>query len=267
MLKKINKEYVAIKRALTRRSTPKYSESINNTDRVLDGIVTYNEFGGYFTPLSSQKRPAVQKVLKGKVHEPKTVKFIRDNCSSGDIVHAGTFFGDFLPPLSNALSGNAQLWAFEPNSENYRCAYITLLMNDLKNVNLYNCGLGDESTSSKMLIESEKGVTLGGGSRIIGEDKSGRTIEVSVKRVDDVIGDDRDVSILQLDVEGYEKQALTGALNLINRCKPILILEDNKGVIETNWFKENITSIGYEIKGRLHQNTVLVISSTHNLKL
>jgi FkbM family methyltransferase len=264
MLKKVNKKYVNLKRALTRRRSSKYLASFKSSSSTLNGIVAYNKHGGYFTPLSSQKRPAVQKVLKGKVHEPETVNFIRAHCGKGDIIHAGTFFGDFLPPLSNALSDEAKVWAFEPNSENYRCAYITLLINDLSNVKLYNCGLGDESSTSNMLIESENGASLGGGSRIINEEKDGKTIEVNVKRVDDVVGKDRIVTILQLDVEGYEKQALTGALNMINRCKPILILEDNKGVIDTSWFKANISSIGYEIKGKLHQNTVLGIPTIHD---
>jgi hypothetical protein len=82
---------------------------------------------------------------------------------------------------------------------------------------------------------------------------------VNVVRIDDVIPADRDVSIIQLDVEGYEKEALIGAIQTIKRCLPILILEDNNDIINSPWFSSEILSIGYEVSGMLHQNTVLQV--------
>ena len=99
------------------RKKPKYSKSIDLSPQILNGMVAYNKYGGYFTPLSSRRRPAVQSILMGKIHEPDTISFMRNSCNSGDIIHAGTFFGDFLPGLSSALSDNAKIWAFEPNLE------------------------------------------------------------------------------------------------------------------------------------------------------
>ena len=149
------------------RYKPKYNESITRSKEILNGIVAYNEYGGYFAPLSSLQRPAVQKILVGDVYEPQTIKFMRDNCSVGDIVHAGTFFGDFLPGLSKALSKNAKLWAFEPNIENFRCANITMLINNLNNVILNNLAVGEDEATLKMLVESLDGEALGGASENI----------------------------------------------------------------------------------------------------
>lgn len=245
---------------------PKRQEPFGRSTDVLGGMIAYNKHGGYFTPLSSQKNPAVQKIFSAKVFEPETVKFMRKNCGKGDIIHAGTFFGDFLPGISNALSEGSKIWAFEPNVENFRCAQITCLINNLKNVNLHNAGLGAHKSKVKMLVETESGIGLGGMSKIINEPKKGRTIEVDINLIDDAIPKDRSVSIIQLDVEGYEKEALSGALETIKRCKPIIILEDNNKVIETDWFSENILKLGYEITGELHKNTLLTLKNVHKIK-
>jgi FkbM family methyltransferase len=245
---------------------PKRQEPFRKSSEVLGGMIAYNKYGGYFTPLSSQRNPAVQKIFSAKVFEPETVKFMIKNCGTGDIIHAGTFFGDFLPGISNALSKESKVWAFEPNIENFRCAQITCLINNLKNVNLHNVGLGAHKSTVKMLVETESGIGLGGMSKIINETKKGRTIDVEINLIDETVPKDRQVSIIQLDVEGYEKEALSGALETINRCKPIIILEDNNKVIETNWFAEHILKMGYEITGELHKNTLLTIKNVHKIK-
>ncbi len=220
-------------------------------------MVAYNKYGGYFTPISSQQRPAVQEVLKGSVYEPETIKFMREHCGDGDIIHAGTFFGDFLPGLSTALSPKAKVWAFEPSHENFRCAQITKQINKLQNVELINCGLGEMKSVVSMLVATEDGTNLGGASMIVEEDSKGKLIDIEISRIDDMVPVDRHVSILQLDVEGFEKEALAGGSELIKRCSPILILEDNNDIIKTEWFEDNILSLGYNVTRTLHENTVL----------
>src|SRR5690606_36519209 len=96
---------------------------------VLECCIAYNEYGGYCIPLSSAYRPVPQRILAGEVHELRTIQFIIAHAGDGDIVHAGSYFGDFLPALSNNCAPNAKIWTFEPNDENYRCSLITIPIN------------------------------------------------------------------------------------------------------------------------------------------
>ena len=94
----------------------------------------------------------------------------------------------------------------------------------------------------------------------------GRTEDIDEKRlatvdivtVDEVVPPERMVSIIQFDVEGFEKEALTGALMTIHRCKPTIVLEQ---LPEEGWFSKNILSLGYRIVGvageKSHKNTIL----------
>lgn len=225
---------------------------------VLQCSVAYNKFGGYCVPSSSCHRPAAQKILLGAVYEPRTIEYMSVNCGGGDIVHAGTYFGDFLPALSNACSANAKIWAFEPNPENYRCATITASINGLRNVELMGAGLGAVRGRCQMAVADERGRALGGASRVLGphgvSDRI-RCVSVEIVKLDNVVPPTRQIAILQLDVEGFEQPALCGAREIIRRCRPILILEQ---LPEENWLAAEILRLGYRIEGRVHGNIILV---------
>lgn len=223
--------------------------------------VAYNKFGGYCVPMSSRDRDAAKKILANDVYEPKTIDFMYSNCGDGDVVHAGTYFGDFLPALSKGSGTDSKIWAFEPNPENYRCARITLEINNITNVVLTNAGLGAEEGSLFIKTTDENGRSLGGASKIIGQQKNennGGLELVKIVTIDDMINVNRDISIIQLDVEGHEKEALAGALKTIQRCLPIIILEvlPNSTLLESKWFSENILSLGYKKTNELHRNSV-----------
>lgn len=210
-------------------------------------------------PLSSVHRPVPKKILANKVHEPETIQFMASNCGNGDIVHAGAYFGDFFPALSSAVSNEAKVWAFEPNAENFRCAEITIAINALKNIEFFNAGLGARTETLRLQTVDEKGKSLGGASKIIDSFQANINSEkTEILTVDGVVDSDRNVTVIQLDVEGYEKEALIGAEKTIRRCLPIIILEDwrKSNLIESEWFEKNIISLGYQQTERLHGNKV-----------
>ncbi len=256
------KSYRAIDSWINTRSTPRLTrmpadEAACDCSRVLQCAIAYNKYGGYCVPLASSHRPAVQRILRGEVHEPNTIEFLISHCKDGDIVHAGTYFGDFLPALSNSCASGAKVWAFEPHPEHYRCALITLELNMLQHVNLLNAGLGDRQSSQVMVTTDESGRPLGGGSQIVsaGHAENRRaTLPVQVVLIDDVVPQDRKVSIIQLDVELFERQALAGALKTIQRCLPVILVET---MPEEEWLAANIWPLGYRVSGEVDGNKVL----------
>ena len=190
----------------------------------LDCELARNEYGAYCVPRSAGHRPAVRAVLEARVYEPDTLRLIRD--IPGDVVHAGTFFGDFLPAVASRDAG-ALVWAFEPNRESFRCAQVTVLLNALHNVSLVNAALSDHCGEATLVTSDRHGVPAGGGSHLLSRPMDGRHNEaISLTTVDEAVPDDRHVGVLELDVEGHEQPALAGALRTIERCRPVLILRD-----------------------------------------
>jgi len=146
------------------------------------------------------------------------------------------------------------VWAFEPNPENYRCARITVDINGFENVELKNAGLGKEEKKGFLTTRSDWGGALGGGSSFVDSGRGqGEEIEVEVVRIDDVVPTEREVALVQLDVEGYEEEALRGGIETIRRCRPTLILESTP---TGRWMSENILDLGYERVGWAHHNAI-----------
>lgn len=245
-------------RQVSQRHSPLVTRYTGNAESVLQCSISYNDYGGYCVPLSSIHRPATQKILSGKVWEPKTIEFMTKHCGTGDLIHAGTYFGDFIPALSRACAPNSKVWAFEPNPENYRCALLTISLNNLDNVEITNAGLGSQEGFMSMLIADKTGTSLGGASTIIEADSKVKEsiIRVKILKIDDVIPTDRKISIIQLDVEGFEQPVLTGAIATIKRCKPIIILEN---LPNEDWLSANILQLGYKVMGKVSGNTILSI--------
>lgn len=215
---------------------------------VLDCMLARNEYGAYCVPRSSLHRPAAQAILQSRVWEPDTLSLM---CSThGDVVHAGTFFGDFLPALA---SRDGMVWAFEPNRESYRCARITADLNDLQNITLTHAALSDARGEAALAISDRHGVPSGGASRLISGSPDRRRHElVPLITVDEAVPNDRHVGVLELDVEGHEQQALAGAILTIKRCRPLLILE---GLPSQDWLEQHLPD--YRVTNTVHGNKVL----------
>lgn len=223
----------------------------------LDCVLGANRHGIYCVPWSSHHRPVAQAILQARVWEADTLDLIRTAAADGDVIHAGTFFGDFLPALSRSRAADALIWAFEPSRENYRCAQVTALLNDLRNVRLMPAGLGAASGSARLAVGDRSGMALGGASRLIKDPSRAHwwsSEEVDMTAVDEVVGDDRPVAALHLDVEGHEQDALAGAMGTIARCRPLIVLETMPAA---DWLAANLEPLGYRLEERVDLNFVL----------
>jgi len=226
----------------------------------MDYILAENKYGKYAIPKSSQHRPAAQVVMKGNVYEPETIKFLLNNGDDGLIIHAGTFYGDFLPAL---MQSGKRVYAFEPVKENYEHARETMELNDYPdhNVLLFQGGLGDVSERRDIMTVNHAGKNLGGMSRYVYERAKPEQLEsTTVMVLDSCVTEHEDVSIIQLDVEGFEEKALMGAMEIIRASKPILILECwSIKMFDSPFFQEEIFPMGYTRGPNVHDNATLRI--------
>ena len=244
------------------------SSNALRASQVLKCNIAYNKYGGYAIPASSRNRPAALVTNAGRVYEKETIEYVIKNCRDGDIVHAGAYFGDFLPAFSKSIGKNAKIWAFEPVTENFRCAQITLLLNDLSNVELIFKGLGAKIETRNIKTVDENGNALGGASYIPSSpvSNSETSENIHLTTIDETVGSDRDVAIIQLDIEGFEVDALKGGLETIRRCKPSILLSPTDNPHISEWFTENILTLGYRLTGRVHQNSIFEYGKINKLK-
>lgn len=208
----------------------------------------------YFAPKYALHRPAVKNLLNGFLYEPITHDFVKNFCGAfkGSMVHAGTFFGDMIPNFSKFVSGN--VYAFEPVFENYILAKLCVNSNKLSNVILINAALSDNLENLYINTNQRDGKHAGGGSIISNHGEICVAINIDRLQIDDLV-------LLQLDVEGFELIALTGAQETIQKSRPVIAIEDNNDNCT-----EFLTGLKYKNIGQIPGLTIWVPSENNQYR-
>lgn len=149
--------------------------------------------------------------------------------------------------ISQALIASGySVEAFEPQPEIFNllvenCASMSLLESGHYE---YNVAVGAEAGFAKMpkVYYSVKNNFGGLG---IGTPSIYGNIQVPVVTIDSY--EYQDVGFMKVDVEGYELEVLQGATETINRCKPIMYLEDDRDN-KSKALRQYIDYLGYTIE-------------------
>ena len=184
----------------------------------------------YYVPNYAAHRPVAQKIMNKHYVEPALHRLVQRVMTRrpGSMISAGAFFGDMLPSFSRKTPG--LVYAFEPVIENYLLSRAVVAANDLGNVVLLHAGLGAEPGPGLASIGTSRigKRHLGGAARIISgsQESEFRSQRVPMLSIDQLaIGD---LSVIQLDVEGYELLVLKGAVGTIRAQQPVIVIEDNQ---------------------------------------
>jgi len=200
------------------------------TEPAPDHSIVANEYGYYCMPNSYRHREICAHLIDGAVYEPATLNFLRRHIGTGDIVTGGAFIGDFFPALHEVLAPKALIHSFEPNPISVEAAKETIRLNGLKKIKLHAVAVGDEPAQLMLKVNRYDGSAIAAGERIVEDmrEEDPRGISVPTVMIDDLIPKTRKVSVLHLDVEGFEIKALQGAKGLVRKNKPLVILESGK---------------------------------------
>jgi len=117
----------------------------------------------------------------------------------------------------------------------YKSCLETISLNNLSNVELSSYAIGKFDGTSKLKHIDEMGQEMGPRSEMsdIGQ-------EVKIVKLDSIIPKDCKISLIHLDLEGFEFDALLGAKEIIERDKPIIVLEIDSRAVTYNSFMESI---------------------------
>lgn len=108
----------------------------------------------------------------------------------------------------------------------------------------YNMGLGSVAGTFKM-PKIFFGSKANYGGMAIGTRSDMGTIDVAVGVLDSFKFDD--VGFMKIDVEGFEEQVLRGGVKTIERCRPIMYIEDDR-IERSDSLRKYIRSLGYTIE-------------------
>jgi FkbM family methyltransferase len=143
------------------------------------------------------------------------------------ILDIGANLGAFT--LDLAAETKRKIYCFEPQYRVYLQLCANLLLNNVMNAVPMNIGLGDYSQDNTKIgiydtPDYNQGMTRMVGSNVPSTSENEKVVDqVSVRALDSIL--DEPVGFIKLDVEGFELFVLQGAVKLIERDHPIILLE------------------------------------------
>ena len=184
-------------------------------------------------------RRAARSIRDGAPHEPLTHVLVHAILAAvpGDMVHAGAFFGPMLPSFARACRG--MVYAFEPVLESFVLARLTVEINGLGNVLMFNAGLGERLARGHIETQRPDGLHTAARAKVSAQGQAITLMTV------DMLGIER-LALIQLDVEGHERFALKGAEATIRAQRPVILVEDSSRATA-----DLLTAFGYALAGKL----------------
>jgi len=165
--------------------------------------------------------------------ERTVIEFLKMVSGKGKVfVDIGAYLGSHTVRLAKYYEF---VYAVEPNPEAVKVLRENLKLNDIYNYVIMQFALGDR--------EGEAILNLRGGSSTLLEGYKGKgKIRVKVKRLDDIIDY---ANVIKIDVEGYEEHVIRGGLDLIRKCKPVIVIEhhENREYKELKGTRERIRKL------------------------
>jgi FkbM family methyltransferase len=156
-------------------------------------------------------------------HEPVLTRYVLSHIRlrGGDVaLDVGANIGWYSLLLDRLAQPGADIFAFEPDPENYGFLLENLRVNAARHVTAIDAAAGD--TPGTMTLNRYKRSNGGRHTLVPGGNTSGGTVPVRVTTLSQFWEErglaDRPLRFLKIDVEGYEYFVLKGAQQLLQRC-------------------------------------------------
>mmetsp|Transcript_3426 Transcript_3426/g.4945 ORF Transcript_3426/g.4945 Transcript_3426/m.4945 type:complete len:396 (-) Transcript_3426:36-1223(-) len=180
----------------------------------------------------------------------KELVIFKEIINEGDVViDIGANVGAFTVPFSKMVGPKGLVYAFEPQFHIFQTLCANVALNLRMNVMTFPFALGDEMGTSNIPRVNYK-VDANFGALSLGKDYQvkGQLAPLVVPKVTlDSMFEKRDCpKFIKIDVEGWETKVLSGALQTLQRCRPLLFVENNQ-LKQSRSLIELISKAGYTI--------------------
>ena len=157
--------------------------------------------------------------------EIKIIKFLIQNFKNDDIFYdIGANYG-FYTLLAQEFITKGEIHAFEPSPKIFKLLRENSRLDIYKNTFLNEMALSDKTGETEFFDREISGQS--GGSSLIKHQNflKYKVIKVKTTTLDDYISNHKPPTIMKIDVEGGEPLVLKGALKLLKKYSPIIIME------------------------------------------
>lgn len=176
--------------------------------------------------------------------ELNVLRTIEDLLNKDSIfVDAGAHIGFFTVRVAKVCR---HVYAFEPNPESIEILRKNLELNKITNVTVHEVALGSSRSSTKLYLGDTTSTLFPRTDR--------KTIEVEVVPLDEMV---EHCDVIKVDVEGYEGEVVAGAKRLIEKSKPIWVIEHHDMGVGLKYYPETAGTF-HKIRALLKEHVCII---------
>jgi FkbM family methyltransferase len=202
--------------------------------------------------------------------EPHCLSLMKSCVSKGaTVIDVGANIGIYTLESSFAIGQMGRVISIEPAPLNVQALKKSIELNCMTNVTLIEVAVGDSTGSATLSLA--QGGNLGMFS--LAQQKSDKSYDVEVRCLDDLL-EENDIAVvdfIKMDIEGSEYRALCGAVRILRRCQPPVLVELNEKALRSchsssQEVKELLCNLGYRgwVIGRKACRPIESPHSVHN---
>ena len=191
-------------------------------------------------------------LIRYGIWEPGTTRMLFDFLHEGmSVIDIGANIGYFTLIEARAVGERGKVYAIEPDPRNLKLLRKNVEINNLHNVEVFNCAISDKTGTEKFyLARCSNWNTL-----IPSSDAFDviDVIEVEAYSLDDFVEKNRieKVDAIRMDIEGGEGKVIDGGISTLKKAK-ILIMETHPELVvelgySMEWMIDKLKSLGFEL--------------------
>jgi FkbM family methyltransferase len=173
-------------------------------------------------PLDARGRHAL---LHPPQAHPAVLGFLRPGSVAIDV---GANLGEWTVPFARSVGAEGRVIAIEPAPHSAAALEATLAANALHQAEIVRCAIGDHDGITQFAVPVVTSARTDTGTARIGPAGTGhQALCVPLRSLDSLAAEYRldRLDLIKIDVEGHERRVLDGAAAIIERRRPVLVIE------------------------------------------
>ena len=170
-------------------------------------------------------------------YEPKLCRYLQSKLHKEAVfIDIGAHAG-YLSLFAAGIATNGSVISFEPEPDNRQFIKQIISLNKLQNWKLIEKAAGNEMGTIRFAT---------GPTSSMGKVSAEGGIEVKSSTLDEELSELKRVDLIKIDVEGFGGRVIEGSLNVIERFKPVILMEIHSGSDELAMALKHLTP-GYNL--------------------
>lgn len=169
------------------------------------------------------------------LYSPDILEIFRRCIKPGDeVVDIGGNIGYFTVQLAQLVTSSGRVYSFEPDPRSYKQLLQSVEAKNMNWVQIFPIALSNNHGNIDFYLSPQLGWSTAVKNSHL---QNCYPITVETTTLDSLLVHKRitnKIRLIKLDVEGFEEKVISGMLTVLERCRPILIMEVNNRMLSAN---------------------------------